>query len=245
MPILRPLPCTPPSARRLGHLAAAGALFLALHAPARAQGIPVIDIANLIQTIQQVMDDVTKINNQVQQITQLQQQLASINGIRGLGTILNNPLLQQAIPADAAAILQAASTQGYDGLTGTAKGLRDAQMVYNCLDMAGADRTRCQGRLAQPYQHKGLLQDAMTAATGRMSQIQGLMNQINATSDQKSILELQARITAENAMLQHQQAQVQMLQGLADSDERIQRSRDRERQYEMLSRTGQIASFLP
>ena len=49
---------------------------------ARAQGIPVIDIANLIQTIQQVLNDITEIQNQVQQITQLQDQLNSINGFR-------------------------------------------------------------------------------------------------------------------------------------------------------------------
>ncbi|MBX3644636.1 MAG: type VI secretion protein, partial [Rubrivivax sp.] len=51
---------------------------------AQAQGIPVIDSANLTQTIQQVVNDITKINNQVQQITQLQNQLASINGMRNL-----------------------------------------------------------------------------------------------------------------------------------------------------------------
>ena len=31
----------------------------------------------------------------------------------------------------------------------------------------------------------------------------------------------------------------------ADSEERIARSRDRERQYEMLQRTGRISDFLP
>ena len=37
---------------------------------------------------------------------------------------------------------------------------------------------------------------------------------------------------------------VQMLVGMADSEERIARSRDRERQYQMLNRTGRIADFL-
>ena len=58
-------------------------------AQTHAQGIPVIDAANLVQTIQQVMDDVTAIKNQVQQITQLQTQLNSINGIRNLGNVFN------------------------------------------------------------------------------------------------------------------------------------------------------------
>jgi type IV secretion system protein VirB5 len=32
---------------------------------------------------------------------------------------------------------------------------------------------------------------------------------------------------------------------MADSEERIARSRERERQYQMLSRTGRIADYLP
>ena len=211
---------------------------------ARAQGIPVIDIANLIQTIQQVLDDVTSIQNQVQQITQLQNQLDSINGMRNLGQVFNNPTLKNYVPAEAYTYLNAVDTSGYSGLNATAKTLRDAGMVYNCMDLAGAARTDCQAALAQPYQQKGLLQDAMKTAAGRLTQINSLMDQINGTSDQKAILEVQARIGAENALLAHEVSQVQMLQGMADSEERIARSRDRERQYQMLGRTGKVSDFL-
>ena len=212
---------------------------------ARAQGIPVIDIANLVQTIVQVMNDVTEISNQVQQITQLQNQLNSINGMRNLGNILNNPMLRNYVPAEAYTYLNAVNTSGYSGLNATAKTLRDAGMVYNCMDLAGAARTSCQAALAQPYQQKGLLQDAMKSAAGRLTQINSLMDQINATSDQKAVQEIQARIGAENALLAHEASQVQMLQGMADSEERIARSRERERQYQMLGRTGKVSDFLP
>ncbi len=222
------------------------ALSVALAAGrAEAQGIPVIDAANLIQTVQQVVNDITEINNQVQQITQLQSQLNSINGIRNLGNIFNNPLLRNYVPADAFTYLNAINTSGYSGLGATAKALRDAGMVYNCLDLAGGARTSCQATLAQPYQQKGLLQDAMKSASGRLVQINSLMDQINATTDQKSVQEIQARIGAENALLAHEMSQVQMLQGMADSEERIARSRERERQYQMLGRTGRIADYLP
>lgn len=224
----------------------AAALTLACAATfTQAQGIPVIDIANLIQTLQQVINDITKIQNQVQQITQLDNQLASINGSRNLGNVFNSPLLRNYVPAEAYAPLNAVTANGYTGLTSTAKTLRDASMVYNCLDLAGTERTRCQAALAQPYQHKGLLQDAMTSAAARPGQIEALMNQINATTDQKAVQEIQARIGAENALLAHEATQIQMLQGMADSEERIARSRDRERQYQMLGRTGRIADYLP
>ena len=212
---------------------------------ARASGIPVIDVANLVQTIQQVLNDITAISNQVQQITQLQSQINSLNGMRNLGDVFNNPLLRNYVPAEAYTYVNAINTSGYAALNATAKVLRDVDMVYNCLDRIGSARTACQASLAQPYQHKGLLQDAMKAASGRLSQIQSLMGQINATTDQKAVQEVQARIGAENALLAHEMSQVQMLQSMADSDERIARSRERERQYEMLTRTGKVADYLP
>ena len=212
---------------------------------ARAQGIPVIDVANLIQAIQQVLDDITSIENQVQQITQLQRQLSSINGVRNLGNVFNNPMLKNYVPAEAYIYLNAINTSGYAGLNGTARALRDAAMVYNCMDLGGSARTTCQSALAQPYQQKGLLQDAMKAAAGRLSQIQSLMGQIDGTTDQKGVQEIQARIGAENALLAHEVSQVQMLLGMADSEERIARSRERERQQETLVRTGRLADYLP
>jgi type IV secretion system protein VirB5 len=228
------------------HLTVAAAVLIAMGAnPARAGGIPVIDVANLVQTVQQVVNDITQINNQVQQITQLQNQLQSMNGIRDLGNVFNNPLLKNYVPAEAFTYLNAVNTSGYSGLNATAKLLRDAAMVYNCMDLTGDARTQCQAALAQPYQQKGLLQDAMTSAAGRLSQIQSLMGQINATTDQKSVQEIQARIGAENALLAHEMSQLQMLQGMADSEERIARSRERERQYQMLGRTGKVSDYLP
>jgi len=229
---------------RLKAAAAATAIVLGT-GNAQAQGIPVIDIANLIQTLLQVLNDITEISNQVQQIYQLENQVKSLNGIRNLGDVFNNPMLRNYIPAEAYTQLNAIQNSGYAALNGTAKALRDAGMVYNCMDLTGAARTTCQSTLAQPYQHKGLLQDAMKSASGRLSQIQSLMNQINATTDQKAVQEIQARIGAENALLAHEVSQVQMLQGMADSEERIARSRERERQYQMLARTGKVADYLP
>jgi len=223
----------------------AAAVFIATAGTgAHAQGIPVIDIANLVQTIQQVMNDITKIENQVEQVRQLQGQLASINGVRNLGAVFNSAALSNYVPANAFNALNALDASGYGGLTPTARTLRDVGMVYNCLNVTGAARTACQATLAQPYQQKALLQDAMRAASGRLAQINSLMAQTNATNDQKAVLEIQARIGAENAMLAHEMSQVQMLVGMADSEERIARSRDRERQYEALSRAGKISDYL-
>jgi type IV secretion system protein VirB5 len=224
---------------------AAAIIAAANIASAQAQGIPVIDVANLVQAIQQALNGITAINNQVQQIGQLRTQLNSINGTRNLGNVFNSPSLMNYVPAKPFVQLNAPATDGYAGLVPTAKQLRDAGMVYNCMDLSGANRIRCQAVLAQPYQQKGLLQDAMTAAAGRLTQIKSLMAQIDATNDPKSVQEITARIGAENALLAHEMSQLQMVQGMAESEERIARSRDRERQYEMLNRTGKVSDYLP
>ena len=91
-----------------------------------------------------MLDGITQINNQVQQINQLQSQINSINGIRNLGNVFNNPMLRNYVPAEAYTYLNAINTSGYSGLNATAKALRDVGMVYNCMDLAGDARTACQ-----------------------------------------------------------------------------------------------------
>ena len=119
--------------RAFARLFSAAAITVA-SAACPAQGIPVIDSANLTQTIQQVVNDITKINNQVQQITQLQNQLASINGLRNLGKVHDNPLLRNYVPPEVFRVVDSVRAAGYGGLTPSAKTLRDAAMVYNCMD---------------------------------------------------------------------------------------------------------------
>jgi type IV secretion system protein VirB5 len=225
-------------------LISATLLGLSATGTTEAQGIPVFDAANLAQAVQQVIDDATQINNQVQQISQLQAHLNSINGARNLGRIADNPVLRNYVPPQAYLAVDSIKASGYAGLTPTGKVLRDTDLRYNCLDLTGAQRTDCQAKLAQPYQYKGLLQNAMKAAASRLPQVDALMKEIDATRDQKAIQEVQARIGAEGALLAHEASQLQMLQAMAETDERIARSRERERQYEALNRTGKIADFL-
>ncbi len=219
--------------------------FMLFGATAANAGIPVIDVAALVQAVQEVMQSIEQVTNQIRQIEQLQAQYQAITGARNLGDVMNNPALQNYIPANATQLLGNVQTGGYSGLTSSARTLRDAQMTYNCLDLSGSAQTQCQSALAMPYQQKAFMQDAMDAARGRISQIQSLMQQINATPDAKAVAEIQARIEAENAMLQHQQTQINLARGLADAEARIAESRARENQLQQVSRTGRLSDFVP
>ena len=223
-------------------IALATSLSLAV-GTADAQGFPVMDIDSIIQSILDVMQSLQQIENQIQQIRQLDSQVKAISGMRNLGQVLNSPLLQNYVPADATRIISTIESGGYSGLNGTAKALRDSRMTYNCLEMAGDARSNCQSTLAQPYQQKAFMVDAMAAARGRISQIQSLMGQIDATTDAKGVAEIQARIGAENAMLQHEQSQINMAKGVADAEIRIEASRNKEAQMQQATRTGNLADF--
>ena len=208
-----------------------------------AQGIPVLDTANLVSAIQRLQSSITQINNQYQQIRQLYDQLNAMSRARGLGDVLNNPALQNYIPRDAANLVQQIEQRGYGGLNGAARALRDAEMVYNCLDLDGAPRVRCQAALARPYQGKAFMDTALRSARDRSAQINALMQRAGATQDLKEAAELQARIAAENALLQHEVSQIQLVRGIAEADQRIAEAQSREAQLQQASRTRRLAEF--
>lgn len=222
---------------------AAAAAFSA--APAHAQGIPVIDIQSILQAILAGLQYATEIENQVTQIEQLGSQVQAITGSRGLGAILNNPLIQNYLPQDTTNILRQVDALGTQGLSATATVLRNARKIYNCENKTGSDQTLCQANLGQAYQSMGFLQDAMNTANGRVGQIQSLMDQISMTDDQKGVNEIQARIEAENALLGHVQSQVNMATGMAIAQQQIQQSRADEARMQQAARTGSLADFVP
>jgi type IV secretion system protein VirB5 len=85
----------------------------------------------------------------------------------------------------------------------------------------------------------------MQKANGRISQIESLMRQVGSSPDAKSAQELQSRIEAENALLQHEQSQINLARGMADADYRIAESQAREQQMQQASRTRRLAEFIP
>lgn len=212
--------------------------------PARA-GIPVIDVAGLIQAVLDVLNGVSQVQNQYQQLVGLADQIQAISQARSLGDVLNSPLLQNYVPANTRSLVTSLETGGYTTLSGAAKTLRDAQMTYNCMNISNTnERTNCQSSLAKPYQVKAVMESALDSAAQRAQQINALMRRAGSTIDDKEIQEVQARITGEVALLQHEASQIQLMQGLAEADRRVEESRAREAQLEQASRTASLASVM-
>lgn len=213
------------------------ALFALVGNTAQA-GIPVIDGANLVQAVQQVLAWQQQYQQMVQQYQQLQQQYASITGSRGLGNILNNQALQGVVPADVSTVYQAIQQGGGQGLTGAAQAIRNATKVYDCQGRTGTDLSTCQAFLNTNSQSQAYSQGASNLLTQRVSQIQSLQDQINSTSDPKAIAELQARLTAEVAQVNNDANRLAVLKAMADEQDRAAQQAIKERELKNLALTS-------
>lgn len=220
--------------RSIGILTIAAMLGSAQHASA----MPVFDATALAQAVKQVEAWRKQYEQMTAQLKQLQDQHAALTGSRGLGNILNDPLLRATVPADVVQVLDAVRAHGAGALTAQAAGIRNASMIYDCQDRTGVDQTTCQAFLNNSAQVGALQQNAMVRLNQRMDQINGLRGQINATTDPKSIAELTARLVAESAQVANDANRLVILKAMSDSADRANQQALKERELLRLSRRG-------
>ena len=174
----------------------------------------VYDPSNYAQAIKQVQAWEQQYQQMVQALTKAEatfQQVKSgvdaATGNRGFGNLLNNPLLKSIVPSDITTTLASLNSTGT--LTGTAATIRSSTAIYNCGDISdAAAKVACQALLGQSAQTQAVQQNTLALLNQRTTQIEALRAQIDATSDPKSIAELQARLEAEQAQVANDQAKV-------------------------------------
>ena len=189
-------------------------LVAAFPRQALAQGIPVFDAQNVVQAIATV----GQLKEEVQQEIQLYQ---SMNGTRGFGQLLGNPVLANSLPSNWTSVYTSVQNGGYSGLTGSAQALRSASEIYNCQDQSGVDEQVCQRALNKPFQDKAFGMQAYQTELQELSQIQSLMQQIDVTQDPKGVAELQARIQSESTTVGNEMTKLQLFKMLADTEDKL------------------------
>ena len=198
--------------------------------------IPVTDVGSITQqTLAQaetMLKWKTQYDQMISQINQAEKQFDSMNGSRGLGTILNNPAFRDYLPPDWQNIYDSVRTGGYSGLSGNGQTEYNANKVFDsCAHITVQDqKTACEARAVKASQDKAFATDAYEKAKGRISQIDQLMGKINATGDPKAISELQGRIAAEQANIQNEQVKLQLYAMVIAAEEKVQAQRQREMQ---------------
>ncbi len=188
----------------------------------------VIDVAAIGQLASQAATLGQQLSEMKNQVTQLKNTYDSLNGSRGLGTIMNNPALRNYLPQDWQNVYDSVKQGGYAGLSGTAKTLY-TQIYDSCKHITVDDqRLACESSAVKGAQDKGFALDAYSKAQDRMTQIDQLMAKVNDTQDPKAIAELQARIATEQANIQNEQTKLQMYAMVAAAEDKVQQQQHRE-----------------
>lgn len=207
--------------------------------------VPVTDVALNTQTQVNQTTNLAKYVEMIAQyktqIDQLKQQYDSLNGMRNLGQILDNPAFKNYLPTEWQDVYSRVQNGGYKGLTGTAALIKDANQLFDtCKTKTGADKTLCERAASKAAQDKAFAEQAFDKAKDRLSQIEGLMAAINGTSDPKAIAELQARIAAEGAAIQNEQTKMQLYALAAQAEDRLIQQQRREANARTWSATGVV-----
>lgn len=202
---------------------------------ANATGIPVVDLEGNIQNLQSHIEDVSKFVEQIAQLKaqleQAQQMFSSMNGVRGMASLLNNPAARQYLPKDASTLYGLATNGGqFSGLSGSLNTIKQAGQIMKQNDMqnstAGGILDQRQNLLAGL---QATAEAGYNAAGARFEQLQQLVDKVDVANDPKAAQDLQNRIQAEQVMMQNETAKLTMMMQLqAIQDKKIeQQSRER------------------
>jgi type IV secretion system protein VirB5 len=213
-------------------LALGGAALSIAPEAAHAQAV-VIDPANLQQAIVRYMEMVQQLQQLKAQLEQAKQQYASLTGSRGLGAIDAENYTAN-IPTNWHETLAAMQNGGQVGalanqIKNEASELNQPQFahvdptVVQALTTHLSDAATAQALNAQTYDDSG----------ARFQRLTDLMNQINSTTDMKSIGELQARIEIENGMLLNELIKLQSMNALIDNNRRVQQQQETQDGYKL------------
>jgi len=174
----------------------------------------VIDAASLSQLISQVRVLEQQLATARGQLTQAETEYQSITGARGMGRLLPGTV-RNYLPPDWATLQGA--LQGSARYPQLAADLQSALKAANVLSaqqlaaLSPAATAQLQVARQTVALQQSLSHQSLTNASGRFATLQQLIDAIAQASDQKSILELQARIAGEQGMLQNEHTKLLVL----------------------------------
>jgi len=190
-------------------------------------------IAQLIQEVQQMQQAVQTARNQ---LSQAQQTYQSMSGGRGMDILLSGTV-RNYLPGSWAQVSTA--------LAGPIQATVNANAVLTGQQWAALSPAE-QQQLTAARGNAALLQvaaqQAYATTSGRFASVQQLIGAIPTATDQKAILDLQARITAEQGMLQNDQTKLQVLFQLVQAQELARRQRTHE---QAIADVGSVRNLPP
>ena len=175
--------------------------------PAAQAQFAVIDVASLTQLISEVQTLEQQLATARNQLAQAQAEYQSITGARGLGQLLAGTPRNYLPPNWPTLLGELQGSGAYPTLAADLQGAIRSDTVLSARQLASlspAAGTQVQAERQSVALLQSVSHEALANSSGRFAALQQLIDAIGGATDQKAILELQARIAAEGAMLQNE-----------------------------------------
>ena len=230
--------------------AAAGALVMAAAAPAQAQlglGQIVSDpgaYARFASELTELQRHYETLQQQLSQGKQLYDDFNKLTDVNSLAGALNNPALRRYLPAevqDTSRLLNGSLTD-LGSIGSRATSIRDANRLFTPV-------TSGLSPVEQYYQDSlvksgdraardiALGESAYQTAAQRQAGLDELRLALNNATTAKEVMDLQARIAAEQALINNDQMQLQGLAMMQEAERRLAEQQDREKLADQLQRS--------
>jgi type IV secretion system protein VirB5 len=204
--------------------------FVAIR-PARAQWA-VVDAPAIVQLVQEVKTMEEEVQTARNQLSQARQALETMTGDRGMQLLLGG-VTRNYLPTSWTQLVGAmqGAAGGFAALTSDVRTAIAANAVLSPQQLsllAPVDQQLIAASRQAGALQQALVQEALTNVSGRFAAIQTLVGAIGSAADQKGVLDLQARISAELGMLQNEQTKLQILRDATQAQDAVLRQQQRE-----------------
>lgn len=192
----------------------------------------VVDVGAIAQLVQQVTTMRDQLETTRDQLQQTRETLDSMRGGRGMEQLLAGTV-RNYLPSDwqqLAAVLDQTSA-GYGALAAELQRLINANAILTpqqIVALSQAERSQLEAARRSAALLQALTREALFATSRRFDSLQQLIDAIPQAGDQKAILDLQARIQAEQGMLQNEATKLRVLYQAARAEEWARKQRVRE-----------------
>ena len=206
----------------------------------------VIDVGAITQLVQEVTVLQQQLTTAQSELSQAQATYSAMTGGRGMQNLLSG-INRNYLPTDWAQLQQvlSGSSSSYGALASTVQGLVNGDAVLSSSQLASLSPIE-RADVVSDREHAALLQaltrDALSTASQRFTELQELIAAIPSATDEKGILDLQARIEVEQAMIENEAVKLQVLYQTAQAEEGAE---SEEISEESVAEVGSLQSLPP
>lgn len=199
-------------------------------------GIPVSVLAdipamlNQVQTMAQWAAQLAEMKNQ---LDQQKADYEALNGLRDVGKLLNDDLLNQYLPKDyqqALETLMENPNGEYSGVTGGLASIVNQNQKYTCaaLNNTASLIKQCEQQWSRLALDKNVGIQGYKKSAENIDNLQQYVNKITTSTDPKSLQDIQARIAVEQVRMQNEQVKLNTIKMMADADVKLKAQQHRD-----------------